>query len=335
MSSTPTENLSKKKLQQLLAAVGSRPTEDATQTDCTEYNWHQPNYFNTNQLRKLDSFTKKMAIRITQKFADLCHCDSNVTITSTNQHFAEEFFDQVSAGELNDHYLAFSIKQEQNSQTQHGTLGLTHPCGLIGIPPQSAISWVSQLLGDSDSKKDSNKDLSLLEESLLLDIASSIVEAFSESYTNSNFQLDKSITRGHLPLEVQGIEEICKITFSIENTSSKNTSEAYFLIPCRILELAINKDVKADSKFSAEDISKAILGHLQQMMVSITAQLASTVLSFEEIVNLQAGDILLLEKGIDETAELLVEGKTLFRGRPAKSAGRHAVVITEQCPDKE
>ncbi len=335
MSDTDTDNLTKKKIQQLLAAVGSGPTEDTTQIQYTEYDWYQPRFLGSNQLRKLDGFTKTVAAAITQKFTELCHTDFNVTITSITQHFADKFFNEASANEQGDRYVAFGIDKEQGSQTQDGALGILHPCGVVGIPPQTAIAWVTQLLGDSKSEKDPTKPLSQLEESLLFDIASGLIEAFSDSYGNYNLLPDKSIVRGQLPLEAEGIEETCKITFSVERTHSKEPSEAYYLMPCRRLEPIVEETAQDSTGFSPEDISKVILDHLQQVPVSVVAQLASTALSFEEIMNLQAGDILLLDKRTNETLELLVEGRTLFRGQPAKAGSTYAVVITELCSNKE
>ena len=47
MSSGVANNLSRKRMQQLLAAVGSTPKEDAAQIEATEYNWYDPHYFST------------------------------------------------------------------------------------------------------------------------------------------------------------------------------------------------------------------------------------------------------------------------------------------------
>jgi len=47
------------------------------------------------------------------------------------------------------------------------------------------------------------------------------------------------------------------------------------------------------------------------------------------------GDILLLDKKVNESIELVVSGQIAFRGRPAKSAGKHAVVITGLSCDTE
>ncbi len=336
------EGLSREKIQQLLAAVGSQVSEDTTQIEAVEYNWRQPRYFDSGQLKKLDDFTKKAAATIAEKFAALCHSDFDVIITSTTQHFAAELLEQNLEDMQNDYYLTFGADRER-------------PYGLVGIAPRTATTWARQLLGDTESEKDSDGNLSQLEESLLLDFASAIVRAFAESgplstaVVRNDFQTAKGIVRGQprlLLTGVEGMEELCKISFSVEKAGSEeagttapakagaeNGPEAYLLIPCGRLELLIDagrgKRPGATNAFSAEDVSKVILEHLQEMSVSVTAQLASTVLTFEEIMGLGVDDILLLDKRIDEPVELIVEGRTVFRGRPAKSAGKYAVVITE------
>ena len=142
-------------------------------------------------------------------------------------------------------------------------------------------------------------------------------------------QLAKNIVRGLFPFELKGTEELCKVTLDVKKTDQESGSEAYILVLCSKLESVVGKAVETVGGFSAEDISKAILGHMQQILVCITAQLASTVLTLEEIMSLEVGDILLLDKKVNESIELVVSGQTAFRGRPAKSAGKHAVLITE------
>lgn len=316
MSNARNNDLSRKKIQQILVALGSGPImEDTTQIDAAEYNWQQPHCFTRNQLNMLDDFTKKAGKTIAQKFATLCHGDFNVTIVSTIQHFANEFVDQALENNQDDYYLAFGTDE-------------AHPCGLINIPLKTAFIWATQLLGDTGSKEESRSDLSQFEELLLLDIGSAVVEAFSDSHSDCDFQPAKNIVRRLLPLKLKGTEELCKITFNVKKSDSDDT-EAHFLILCDALEPIVGKTAQTTDKFSAEDISKAILDHLQQMSVFVTAQLASTVLTFDEMMSLQVDDILLLDKAIDKPVEVMVNDQMAFRGQPAKLAGRYAVVITE------
>ncbi len=98
---------------------------------------------------------------------------------------------------------------------------------------------------------------------------------------------------------------------------------------CDKLQTVVGKTAQADSKLSIGDISKAIRSHLEEMPVSVTAKLASAQLTFEQIASLQTDDILLLDSKVEEPVELFVEGRRFFKGRPAKSAGKYAVAITE------
>jgi flagellar motor switch protein FliM len=99
------------------------------------------------------------------------------------------------------------------------------------------------------------------------------------------------------------------------------------------MESVVGKAEQAVGVFSADDISKAILGHMQQMPVFITAQLAATVFTLKEIMSLEVGDILLLDKKVNEPIELITSGRTALLGRPARLAGKYAVVITELFSD--
>lgn len=313
-------NLSNEKINQLLSVVGSGPMEDTTGIEAAEYNWNKPHYFDTKQFNKLDNFTKKVAKAMTVKFVDFCHSQFDVTVVSTKQHFAAELVDQAMESRQNDYYLAFGTDQN-------------HPCGLISIPIKTAFIWATQLLGDPESEENSGRDLSQLEESLLLDLLSALIEAFSQNIWD--FHPAKNIVRGLFPFELKGTEELCKITLDVKRKKQESGSEAYILLLCSKLESVVGKAAETVGGFSDEDISKAILGHMQQIPICITAQLASTVLTLEEIMSLEVGDILLLDKKVNESIELVVSGQTAFLGRPAKSEGKHAVLITELPCDTE
>ncbi len=328
------EGLKRAKIRQLLAAIGSKPADDA-QIEVTEYDWHQPHYFSSSQLAKLNNFTKKVATVMAEKFAQLYHGDFNVNVTSTRQHFAGELFEQILSSGQNDYYLAFGPNQQ-------------HLSGFISIPAQTAVAWAKQLLGDAEPDKDASgelpsKALSQLEESLLFDIACSIVESLSISLRSCvpehDFHPASGLVKGSAfggHAELHGTAELCKITFDVQKAGSEDNAgtapggnQAHLLIPANMLAPIVGKITETDKKLSAQDISKAILEHLQQMPISIMAQLAVAVLTFEQLMSLRPSDVLLLNKAIDEPVELIAEGRPLFRGQPAKSSGQHAVVITE------
>ena len=322
MSDASANSLSREKIQQLLTAVGSGPKEDATQMEAAEYDWQQPHYFSSAQLKRLDDLTKEAAKEMAEKFAKFCNNEFDVTVVSTTEHFAAQLRARDLESKQANYYLPFGSDQD-------------HPDGLISIPAQTAFIWATQLLGDSESEEDSGRDLSQLEESLLLDIASALLGAFSSSFETCDFQPDESFIKRPLPLELQGTEALCKITFQVRKNDQEKSTEAHILILCDKLRTMLGKTVQVVDKSSAEDTSKAIFDRMQQMPVSVTAQLASTMLTFEEIINLRPNDILLLGKRIDEPIDLIVDDRAVCHGWPAKSDGRYAVVITKDTQSHE
>ena len=320
MSNATIRNLSKEKIQQVLASIGSQKADDNDNdnVETAEYNWHLPHYFNSAKLKKLDNFTEKVAQNCTREFTQLYHADFEVTIVSTAQYFANQLFKPGT--EQNDYCIAFGADQE-------------HLFGLIAVPAQSAIKWTTQVLGGIEAEGDSERELSQLEKSLLLDIASILIGAFAKAYDDRDLCPAENVAKNQVPFELEGTEEFCKITFNAKKTDSENSSEAYFLISCEELRSVVGQDVEVQT-FSAEDISNTMLSHVHKVPVSVTAQLASAVLTFEEAMSLSTGDIVLLDKKIDDPIEVIAKNQILFRGQPAKSAGKYAMVITEICSTK-
>jgi flagellar motor switch protein FliM len=203
---------------------------------------------------------------------------------------------------------------------------------LISIPAKTALIWATQLLGGSDSEVEgSDRDLTHLEESLVCDLLAALIKAFTKD--SLDFRPEKNVITRLFQLELDGSEEMCKITFDIKKADRDKADEVYILILSHKLLPVVGKAVKTVTDFSTEDISKAILARMQQMPVFITAQLASLVLTLREIMILEVGDILLLDKKVNEPVELVINGRTALLGRPAKSAGKFAVVVTELCND--
>jgi flagellar motor switch protein FliM len=329
MSSRATSVISREKAEQLLKAVGTGPAEDAEPVEATEHDWRACHYFSKEQLVKLDYFAQVAATAMARKFSKFSRSEFDVKVAAITQHYVSEFLgshfarrpqngvplNQLSETEQKDYYIPFGSGDEQMY-------------GLVGIPEHAAVGWAGQLLGDGDSEKRPGKELSQLEETLLSDLVAAVVEEFSGLNESFDFHTAKRIVKGQWPLDVRGSEELCKISFDVKRAGTEKGCETYFLILSRKLAPVAGKTAQDTAVFSEQDISKAVLGHLQKMPMQITGRLASAVLTFEEIMNLQVDDILLLDKRVDQPAELIVDGRTVYYGRPAKSDGRYAVAIT-------
>jgi flagellar motor switch protein FliM len=321
MTNTVDNSLTKDKIQQLLAAVGSQTDSEEPQPEVTELSWSEPHCFNNCQLESVNNFTNQVSELIAEKFKAACHCDFNVTINSTSQCYADEFLTQIQSSEQKNYYLAFGIEPENFS-------------ALLGMSMSTAVCWTNLLLQDAEADDNADRELSELEESFLHDISSVIIKAVCDAYPNSEFLIDDKVIHLQLPVSFESTEQLYKIDFTLEQPDSKKTSQAFVVIPCRLLNPVAGKPVDLKSVFSSEQISQVMLEHIQELPINVWAQLGSARLTFGEVMNLNSSDILLLDTTVDEPALLFVNGVERFQCQPAKSNGNFAVVITAPLTDK-
>jgi len=344
MTNAVASQLSAEKIRQLLAAVRVEPGEDAAKNaELPRYDWHRPHYFSQSQLNELKCFTENVSAATAAKFTRLYRSDYAVTTEPISEHFADEFLRRSSNGEQPDYYLLFGprpIRQESHvgrgaaatAPSPHAKANASaelQPWGCVGIPHQTALAWATQSLGEAKPDEASARGLSQLEKSLLLDIASLFIKALCESYDGYDFHAIGDIVTGQLPLDLESTKELCKVTFNTKQAGSQAAAQAYLLMPCDKLLPVAKITAKTTVNLSAEDVSKAIIGHLHQMRVSLTTQLGSGTLTFAELMSLSVNDILMLDAPVSEPVKLVVQGIELCKGRLAKSAGKYAVVIAE------
>jgi len=330
MSQALAENLSPReltgeKVKQLLAAAGAESADDAKQNvEAFEYDWRQPRYFSREQLTKLKYFAENISTVASEKFTQLFQSDFHVTTDSTSQHFADEFIRQNTDNENPDFFLLFGAAPNQTRQKQ------AQPCGLVGIPHETALVWTTQSLGRANSDEDPGRSLSQLESSLLLDAAALFVEALSNSCDDQTLHVIGDIVSGRLPLDAEDTKEMCKITFNTQKADSQDDpAKAFLLMPCEKLGPVAKIIEQTVETLSPEDASKAIVAYLHQMPILVTAQLGSASIVFGELMNLAVNDVLVLDMKVSEPVKLIVDGIELFNARPAKSDGKYAVAITQ------
>jgi len=338
MTDSATNSLSREKMQQILAAAGSAPAEDQTQPEATEYDWNQPHCFDNEQLQRIGNFAHRTTEILAEKLRSICTTSFAITAEAPVQSFADDLLRQITEGQQSIYYLAFGTKQAAAAKQQETKPAETSQfSGALSMPLETAARWAKQLLGDTESEAEPKSDINLseLEESLLLDFGETIIEAISEAADISAIQPLSGLTKNELPFESGQVEPLCRLTFNLaEATSEQEAKIGQFgiITPCYSLEPIAGSagSTEADAMQSAAvDVSAAMQQNLQQIQVCLTARLASTTFTFEQLAGLQENDIVLLDKRTDEPIELVVEDRTLFLARPARSTGKYAVVITE------
>lgn len=308
-------HLGRARINQLLAAIGSAPTPDEAPPQASPYDWRDPHYFNANQKNRLGQALGPVAARMAEIFTRSRRSEVEVRLKAVTQHFAGDLCRRL---ELDQAFcLTFAPDKGQ-------------PCGFVSVAPQTCTTWVTWLLGDTDSARDPNQGLSPLEESLLSDLLITVLDAFlTPLRAQHNLQPADALVKGQPGIQYELTEELARIVFQIKDPSGGEPAEIAFLVPGSRLTALADKPAPAPTKVTPQELSLALREYVQEMPVTVKVTLAATLLPFQELLDLGPGDILLLDQSINKPVELILDGRTVSCGRPAQSGGRYAVVVAE------
>ena len=319
MTASSAPNLSSAKVRRLLAAVGSAPGSAEEVPEVTAYDWRDPHYFNEDQRNRLAAVMTQVAALMSDRFAHFYNSEFNVKAVSITAHFAEDLARQIEPDQ------GFSLPFGPDSD---------HPCGFLIVGTEAALDWATRLLGDSEANNDPDRVMSALEESLLSDLLTAVARTFLDPLgTNPSLEPTGHLGKGCPAVSYEPTEEICQIVFQIQKADAAETAEVSFVLPCRVLAPSVGKALSAEAKPPQEQLARLLMEHVQQMSVAVTVRLAATRLSFEEVLDLSPDDVLLIDKPMEEPVDVMIEGQTVFRGRPAQSNGQYAVFVTECAAD--
>ncbi len=315
MTDASVNHLEKARIRRLLAAVGSTPVQEQTTGDVPEYDWRDPHWLNVDQINRMAAVMSQVAAKLGNVFTRFFSRKFEVSPTAVTQHFASDLPRLIEDGAV--HCLPFGPEDRFS-------------CGFLAISSRTTMDWVTRLLGDTESSGDPDRPLSSLEESLLSDLVAAVLDTFLASLRPSEtLKSNGRLSKGHPGIQFELTEEICRIVFQIKEADKGDPSDIMFLLSCSRLAALVGKTPAPTPRTTPQELSKTLMEHLQQMPVTVTARLATATIGFQEALDLGPEDILLLDKPLHEMVELVIEGRTAFRGRPARSGGQYAVLIKE------
>jgi flagellar motor switch protein FliM len=314
MSSPLPYNLTQQKLRQLLAAARlNRPCSDAN-ADAQKYNWNQPRYFSRNQLELIAAFAQNVGGAFNSAIASLGRSDCTAAEADTTQHFASELLSQLAS---QPQFLTALAADDNN------------PCGFISVSAQSARELIAKLLGDSEPH--AQQALSGLENSLLQDLASTLIGTLSRSLKQAGCPLLRQtaeLTEGNLAFDWPDNCQLCQISFNV--TIQNTTAVLHVAVPAAVLEPLTAKTQKAAA--APNQFKEVILNHIRPLPLPITTRVASASLRLSDVLALEEGDIVLLDKPIYEPIEILLKDTPAFEAHLAADEGKYAMVIAPPSP---
>jgi flagellar motor switch protein FliM len=312
--------LTRDKLQRLIDQARHLVAPEEAPAQVTDFDFTQSHHFGPKHLSVFESFAKKLEFQIQKSFETLCQGEFETHVASTSQHYAMALAERVKTQQKTDFFLPFSIDQQPQS-------------GFLACNLTSAISMVGYMLrdGEFDSQQ---RDMSDLEESILLDIVTAIGEAANTAFhlaSGPSLHLANRFVVGDWPLHYVGMEDLFSIDITI--TGPQSPIELNFTLLASAMDTILGIQTKPGPKSTAKELSERIQRTTFHARVEVIARVTNSKISLNNVMNLVPGDILVLDKKTVAPLDLLVNRRPCLRAFPARSSNKYAVVIAPQSKD--
>jgi flagellar motor switch protein FliN/FliY len=183
--------------------------------------------------------------------------------------------------------------------------------------------------GLADAEVAEGRTLSTLENDLLLDIVSKIVATLSRvSKENDGPEVTHTPTVSSLLIELveEGqIADLCSITF--------RRNEGEKALPFSVVALSDILEpiagVVRPPERSREEVHQDMLTHVKSVHMKVDVRLGTVHVSMRDLVSLESGDVILLQRPVDEPIDVIVSGKTVMSGQPVQHHGWYGLQIMQ------
>ena len=307
--------LSRDQLRDILVAARDNLPVEENDLEVYDYDWKRPHQFNDVHHAILLQFRKQFSADLAELFSEMCNDPSRVTIPQAREYYCEgirkEFCDQKKN-------LYMVLADENNIEV-----------GALILPYLSAIQWTAKMLGDTDPEVSEDYEMSNLEESLLVDFCDNLLRKFSDMLVKQELGGIRSLSvlsDRDWPIECLDYEEFTLLQLQVEHTGG--SSEASLVIMSSYLGPMLDITFPDESQSNNRQARDAVISNLNKIPIEIDVLLGNANVAVSNLMNLVKGDVVVLDRKVNEPVEALIEGKVFFRGYPARSSNRYALAVS-------
>lgn len=286
-----------------------------------KYDFRLANKFTKEQIKSLNTIFDNYSRLLTNYFSSTLRSTCEVEIVSVEE---QKFFEYTNS---------------QPSVSLYGIIGMKPLIGssLLDIAPQLAYAMINRVLGGAatyDNNVPSFTDIELvIMERIIRQMLAMLDEAWHKIVPIDS-TLERIETNPQFAQIVSVNETIAIITMNVKINAVEGFM--HFCIPHMSIK-PIEKQLTVRSLFSnkVEDnvpSSVAIAGikdSLKFTNLNLIAKLDSTFTSVRDCLNLQIGDVLMIDHPLDKPVNVYIEHIPKFKGKLGKKDGKYAVEIKE------
>jgi len=318
--------LSQEEIDALLEAVeddgATEVLEDTStvldQRQITLYDFKRPNRVSKEQLRAFRGIHDKMARSLASQISSIMRSIVEIQLHSVDQMTYGEFLMSLPSPTS---FNVFSMKPLDGS-------------GILEINPSIAFPMVDRLLGGKGDPYEANREFTDIELNLMDTILRIIMGTLKEVWAPVVDMYPAIETKESSPNVVQIVaQNEIVVMVVMELVIGHSSGMMNICYPVISLESILNKLASKDFLLSETSAKKSRNKELRALMggarVYLNAFLGGAELSLRELLALEKGDIVRLDRPADDKAIINADGKDRFIGKIGLKRFRKSVEVTE------
>ncbi len=313
--------LSQDEIDALLSSVSKGKTYDTVEQDSHKnvslYDFKHPDRISKEQIRTMRT--------IHENFARLF-----ATFLSTNLRALVDVnvisIDQVT-------YSEYTMSLSMPSSLY--LLGMPELEGkaVVEISPQFLLFIVDRLLGGTGETEIEIREITLIEQNIVMRIINNLIVTLNEVWQQIyplNARYDSFETDPQFVQIARSSETIAIIFFEIKVRGAvfpMNIGFPYFVLE-PILQKLSSQTFFTNVKKVGEEERKLLENRIQATRLAVRGLFAETSLTVREFLRLKSGNLIQLDKAIDDEIRIVVGSELKFFGVPGRRGRRVAVRVT-------
>lgn len=321
------EILSQSQIDELLNNLNSGDIDiqeiDVKEKKVKEYDFRSPKKITKETVKLIKGVFENYCRSLSSNLTSVLRLLSDVTIEQVEESIYQEYNnaldDYVLMGLVNVKYIDDTISDHQI---------------LMEISKPLSFVIIDRLLGGSGEEYDNIRDYTDIELSLLSNLFNQLVKPMGASWEGTismETEFEKIETNSRFIQSINYNDTVVVIVLNA--TLNHVTGKITLCIPTDLIDEIFKKaeifSKNNKKKNEHDEISQrdSIMDTLKTSKLTVAGVLGNTQASLFELLNMQAGDVIILDKGADSDVDVRVDGEKWFEGKWGVKKNKNVIKI--------
>lgn len=300
-----------------MSAEDIKPEEDSRKVKV--YDFKRALRFSKDQIRSLTRIHENFARLLTTYFSAQLRTYAQIEVASVDQIPFEEFIRSIPKMTLINIFEVSPLE---------GNI-------LMEVNPNIAYSMLDRLMGGTGANPTKVDNLTEIETKVLMNLFEQSFDNLREAWSGI-IEIDPHLAEMEVnPQFLQMIspnETVVVISFNIiigESSGMINICIPHVVLEPIVPNLSVRYFMQTNKKEPTVEQSAALQSGLKKAPLSVVAELGNGRMTVEELLYLEQGDVISLERKIDDPLLIKVGGVPKFTAQPGRLKNRMAIQIID------